>query len=472
MGCKAPALVPDVTFNTSGKNTYVFDPRSCVVVPNQMAHRLPKAGGAPSELVPPTPQDIKTHILRYGLAELIIEVTALCNHRCAYCIYSEFYQYQRDHSKDNITDENVIRAVDFYLDQLEVGAIYNPRRKPIITFYGGEPLINYRAVRLAVEHAEARCKERPLFLLTTNATLLTKSIIDHFIEHEFIRLFSIDGDREDHDRNRRFVNKRPTHSRVTARVRDYVNASNKPAFVDSVIDPKTDLVRMMEYFVSTPDFWPYAISPANYYGTSYYSQFTPCDFDRMRGQFKELSALFRELMSVDEVSDEDRLRRRFLYALVGRGALHPFLKTFFKEEGAASQPLPFTGSCVPGDKLFVDYKGTFYACEKITRNAPIGSLDKGFDFQAIARIVEGIYSNIIVKGCRTCFARNTCSLCLQSFLPGDEIVKSEEDCVAARQGYLDSLSRGYELAEQNPAWIEQFTADYHGEIRALAIRQA
>lgn len=357
--------MPGVTFNTGGKNTYVFEPRSCVVVPSQMAHRLPKGGGAPSDLVPPSPQTIKTHILRYGLAELIIEVTALCNHRCAYCIHSEFYQYQRDHSKENITDENVIKAVDFYLDQLEAGAVYNPHRKPIITFYGGEPLINYRAVRLAVEHAESRCEERPLFLLTTNATLLTKSIIDHLIEHEFIPLFSIDGDREDHDRNRRFVNRRPTHSRVTARVRDYVNASNKPAFINSIIDPKTDLVRMMDFFVSNPDFWPYAVSPANYYGTSYYLQFTPSDFDRMRGQFKELGALFRELMSVEDVSDEDRLRRRFLYALVGRSALHPFLKTIFKEEGAASQPLPFTGSCVPGDKLFVDYQGTFYACEKL-----------------------------------------------------------------------------------------------------------
>ena len=102
----------------------------------------------------------------------------------------------------------------------------------------------------------------------------------------------------------------------------------------------------------------------------------------------------------------------------------------------------------------------------------MGSLNEGFDFQAIARIIEGIYGKVIVKGCRTCFARNTCSLCLQSFMPGDEIVKCEEDCVAARQGYLDSLSRGYELAEHNPGWIEQFTAVYYGEIRALAIRQA
>lgn len=461
-----------ISFDTDGGNKYIFDPSSCIVVPEALAHRLPEPSGAPIVLTRPDPQDIATHIKRYGLAELIIEVTATCNHRCSYCIYSESYTFQRDHGKENISNENIVRAVDFYLDQIEAGAVSNPQRKPIITFYGGEPLINYKAIRIAVEHAESRCETRPLFLLTTNATLLTTSIIDHFIEHEFIPLFSIDGDRDSHDRNRRFLNNRPTHDRVTARVREYIQTSGKPGFVNSVIDPKTDLVRMMEYFVSNPEFWPYAVSPANYFGTTYYSQFAASDFERMRSQYKELSTHFARLMRVDELSNEDKLRRRFLYALVGRGALQPFLKTVFKEEGAASSPLPYTGSCVPGDKLFVDYQGVFYACEKITRNVPIGNLDQGFDYSAIAKIIGDIHENVIAKGCSTCAIRNTCSLCLQSFLPGGDVVKNPTDCGAARQGFADSLSRGYGLAEQNPAWIEQFTADYHGEIRALAIRQA
>ncbi len=461
-----------ISFETAGGTKYFFDSSSCIVVPEALAHRLPHSSGAPTPFHPPNAEDIATHIKRYGLAELIIEVTATCNQRCSYCVYSESYTFQRDHGKENISDENIIRAVDLYLDELEAAAAYNPRRTPIITFYGGEPLINYKAVRLAVDPAESRCETRPLFLLTTNATLLSAPIIEHFIEPEFIPIFSIDGDSESHDRNRRFVNNRPTHARVVSRVQKYVEASGKPAFVNSVVDPKTDLISMMEYFVRNPDFWPYSVSPANYFGTTYYSQFSGDDFERMRLQYEELSALFTSLMSSHELSDDDKLRCRFLYALVGRAALQPFLKTVFKEQVSASSPLPYTGSCVPGDKLFIDFQGDFYACEKITRNVKIGSLDKGFDYEAIANIVGAIHKNGFARGCSSCSIRNMCSLCLQSFLPGETVVKNPADCASARQGFQSALSRGYGLAEANPGWIEQFAANYQGEIRALAIRQA
>lgn len=470
--CESLALVNVLDFTTEAGHKYCFDSATCVVMPESLAHRIPEVDGAPTTTNVPSAQDIETHIKRFGLGELIIEVTTACNHRCRYCVFSSAYTAQREHGRRGISDRDVVRAVDFYLNMIDEGALANPHRKPIITFYGGEPLINYRAIRLAVERAESRCATRPTFLLTTNATLLNASIIKHMVEHEFIPLFSIDGDSESHDRNRRFVNNRPTHQRVVARVREYVRVSEKPAFINAVVDPRADLMAMMNFFVGNPEFWPYSISPVSNFGTTYYSQFEVTDFERMSSQISELSRLFRDLMSVKDVGTEDQLRRRFLYALVGRGALRPFLKVPFKEKSAATAPIPYTGSCVPGDKLFVDVEGKFFACEKITRGAPIGDLERGFDYGAIARQVRDIHQKVISRGCGTCAIRNACPLCLQSFMVGEEIAKNNEDCGAAQRGFVQSLEQGFSLAEVNSEWIELFTTEYHDQIRALSIRMA
>ncbi|TAG10207.1 MAG: hypothetical protein EAZ42_04665 [Verrucomicrobia bacterium] len=74
-----------------------------------------------------------------------------------------------------------------------------------ITFFGGEPLLNYEMIKRIV----AYCKEIErlgtkvfTFELITNGTLLDKEVVEFCVEHKFLLFISIDGWKEMHDYNR------------------------------------------------------------------------------------------------------------------------------------------------------------------------------------------------------------------------------------------------------------------------------
>lgn len=92
-----------------------------------------------------------------------------------------------------------------------------PGEKLLISFFGGEPLPHFdritRWTRLAWRWGKTR--SIPLVLqMTTNATILTDSIL-RFLAHYRIQVgFSVDGLGENHDRHRPFLSGRPSSAIV------------------------------------------------------------------------------------------------------------------------------------------------------------------------------------------------------------------------------------------------------------------
>ena len=69
-----------------------------------------------------------------------------------------------------------------------------------ISFYGGEPLINFNFIKEIVEYVETRldCPRRKfLFSMTTNAILLHR-YMDYLVKHNFHILVSLDGNEKNH----------------------------------------------------------------------------------------------------------------------------------------------------------------------------------------------------------------------------------------------------------------------------------
>src|SRR5262249_32630174 len=84
-------------------------------------------------------------------------------------------------------------------------------------FYGGEPLMNFDVIRRIVARAEAAAAAtgtRTDYYITTNGTLLSRDVADFMDEHRFTVYFSIDGDQENHDELRRYVNGRGSYEDV------------------------------------------------------------------------------------------------------------------------------------------------------------------------------------------------------------------------------------------------------------------
>ena len=75
-------------------------------------------------------------------------------------------------------------------------------------FYGGEPLLNFKAIRTIVEKAEEKARASQTetdYHITTNGTLLSEEIADFMDKHRFTVYYSIDSNKDNHDELRKYL---------------------------------------------------------------------------------------------------------------------------------------------------------------------------------------------------------------------------------------------------------------------------
>ena len=119
-------------------------------------------------------------------SRLTLILTTRCNMNCSYC-----YQSVREQGS---MEWSVARAgVDL--------ALSAPGNGTELTFYGGEPLLEFDLLRRVVEYAEARRqpRERIKYWVVTNGTLITDEVSDFLAAYDFKVLLSFDGVRAAQD---------------------------------------------------------------------------------------------------------------------------------------------------------------------------------------------------------------------------------------------------------------------------------
>ncbi len=120
------------------------------------------------------------------LRMLVLLPTDSCNLNCRYC-------FARPPDRGTSMSREVARRAL---------ALFPPRRDINVSFFGGEPLLEFGIIREAVEEAESLAGTRNVrarFHVTTNGTLVTDEIARFLGEHRFSAIVSLDGDRATHD---------------------------------------------------------------------------------------------------------------------------------------------------------------------------------------------------------------------------------------------------------------------------------
>lgn len=101
--------------------------------------------------------------------QIILEVTEQCNFRCKYCVYSEDFSGNRDFGNRRMPTEIAFKAIDWALE--------NSGAKLAITFYGGEPLLNFKLMKAVIERSQAkRGNKEIVYSFTSNMSLMTREI--------------------------------------------------------------------------------------------------------------------------------------------------------------------------------------------------------------------------------------------------------------------------------------------------------
>ncbi len=135
-----------------------------------------------------------------NVEELMLIVSQSCNMKCTYC-FAGGGNY--GHASELMSSKVARDAVDF--------AVRLGVRK--ITFFGGEPLLNFKVIREIVNYTEEQ-KMGVQYGIETNGTLITPEIAEFFKAHNIKTLVSMDGPREVNDACRKFVGGQGTYKSI------------------------------------------------------------------------------------------------------------------------------------------------------------------------------------------------------------------------------------------------------------------
>lgn len=441
-------------FKTRGGNSYLFDSKSCLVFQKEresdeefikIVDSLCESNQRDNQLEI-NEENIEQYILKYGLKELLLECTTSCNLRCHYCVFSGNYDDKRTHGTTHMSIETAQKSISYYLNLCRKAKKINPLLKPMIGFYGGEPLLNMELIRYSIDYIKKNFPDfKDIYLtLTTNGTMLIPETADYLLENDVHVILSLDGGREQHDRNRVRKNNEGSFDIIMQNLKYYFKKKSY-IFTNSVFDYKTNLLEVADFFQDNPQFINIGAAPVNKEGTTYYDQFTKEDIEI----FNERLQKIREIFLNDFI--EDSHINSFIRYWMSKDCSTALTRVPFNLKQGY---IPYTGGCVPGDKMFVDVNGKILVCEKLGEDFKIGDIKTGLDFNQIAKMVKE-YNKTIEK-CKYCVIRNVCSFCYGSCGKKGVMEIESEKCRNAIEGFRQRLELCYSVLEVDEKWFALF----------------
>ncbi len=388
--------------------------------------------------------------MSHGVGQCTLEVTQQCNMRCRYCTFSGGYQYNRSHTGSRMDWPTAKAGIDLFAARNRgyTGDFC------ALSFYGGEPLLEVGLIQRAMDYARTKVELTSSglhFSMTTNGTLLTDNVIRCLAQYDVTLLISLDGPKEDHNRNRILADGSPTHALVMEHVRRILDLApeyyERRVSFSVALAPQTDLLRLEEFVETSGIFRPYRIR-VNDVAPGHEQFFAANPPYRERSVHR--NALMQQFVTC-------RAERRTPSML----AIAMFEEPFVKIHKRPIFPGPIvsdstSSTCFPGGrKIFVACDGTIHICEKMNPHFPIGHVRTGLDAQSIVKILDAYAGLLNDADCLNCWAFRLCTMCFAT-LDGPGTLS--ESAKRARCPGIREAARWYLAAycwaeERNPeAW--------------------
>jgi uncharacterized protein len=403
-------------------------------------------------------------IIKQGSTQLILEVTENCNLRCRYCIYGEEIHNFRSYGVKNMSFETAKKAIDYFL------TIADFERTIYLTFYGGEPLINYSLIREATEYFKAQIHEKTghaiegeradvRYGLTSNLTLLSCGMAQYFADNDFFVTCSLDGDRDIHNHNRPFENGAGSFDRTMKGLEllkeTYGEKAGKLIGINAVVTApyNEEKFQTLNEFFSRLDCVPDKTAiRMSYAGRDIISENTELssNIDLVTGRDGRRDDMgdweFDRLANNHPVTFGNFLEEALEDIHNRRMSNHPF------------KDYPINACCIPGTRrLYVTVDGNLLPCERIGISPYIGNVTDGIDIDSIRKYYVQDYIAKSREKCGNCWAVQLCDVCYARCFNEDglDMRRKRALCEASRRGIYNALIRYHLLLEEHPEVLEK-----------------
>lgn len=350
-----------------------------------------------SDVVHPL-NDIIADLCERCLNDLSLQVTKDCNFKCRYCLFAGNNGIERNHEHIFMSWDLAKRAIDYlYAHSQDACSI-------TISFYGGEPLLNFDLIRNVVEYCNALfCTKNIDYVMTTNGTLLNENIVDFLATNRFLLSISVDVNENMQNSHRKFA----------------VNGNNTFDIVRNNIEIIRN--RHKEYFDSYVGFIPVLFEDEVY-------EYDKSLFYELGISEEKISVTSADMQGVDYMLKPETLKRisgdSNVNAIFGEKE-NKRMNDIFRNKSIVPQKWYPKGQCIPGVKrLFVDTEGAFYPCEKVIEQSKlsIGNIDEGLNVESVMRYLN--IGQMNSDRCKKCWVLRFCSICIA-------------DCYAAEFGVCE-----------------------------------
>lgn len=306
-----------------------------------------------------------------GFSKLTIALAGECNLRCSYCF--EKTDIIQQHSRT--MNRQIIDAAVKYLFKYSSGS------RVELSFYGGEPLLNFpgliRATKLAKSLAKETNKQLNMSCIT-NGTIINQKHARFFAENDIFVQVSCDGPDEMHDSARIFPGGHATSKAVHAGIAALKSAGSHYGLMATIGRHNFDIYRVCKHLNE--------IAPFDYSISSELANYRSKEIEQLKATLGGIEHLWflKDDLSIPKHIEKLKLRIRNGPNLwYGCGA----------------------GIC----EFTIDVDGMVWACERFAGEAGPNIIDALKDEIIPTDLYDGFIIDVDSRDeCRKCWAKHLC----------------------------------------------------------------
>lgn len=389
--------------------------------------------------------------LNQKMNQIILELTGMCNLRCGYCIYNDDFKLNRGFNCQRMSVDTAKAAIN-YLNA-------HGGEKVSVTFYGGEPLLEYDLLKWCIEYSQKTILNKEVhFSFTTNLTLMTQERAKYLASVDNLSIVcSIDGPEYVHDAYRRKIDGSGSFQEAITGlkilVKEFGNKSNRISINGVFAPPYTyEKLEDITKFYKSLDWLPKDIQ----IDLGYASDDTVDDSEHIKQlstnkEYCTRKGAVNPLLLYEKKAFLDKGETGPLGNNIIPDLLHIHKRRIFN---IPIDVYIFNGCCIPGARrLYVNTEGKFYICERIGISPEIGDVKEGINWNSVYKHYILEYAETLTPLCRNCWAIRLCKRCYARSYKKDGMIdqeKLERSCESIRHLVENELELYHSILEQQP----------------------